>query len=252
MTRRLFVAAVLLCLACRAPPVKPPLVVLAASSLTESLQAVGAAWTAHGNPPVTLSFDASSTLAKQVEAGVPADAFFSADTEWMDALDGKGLIDPATRADLVGNTLVVVVPASSTLRVDTTDTLTDPAVRRLALAGEHVPAGRYARAALTHHALWAALSPRVVNGNNVRTVLRWVADGEADAGVVYGTDAAAEPKVKVAYTFSAASHPPIVYPMAVLRHASQADAAANFLAFCQGAEAAAVFTAAGFRALPPD
>lgn len=227
-----------------------PLVVLAASSLTESLQAVGAAWAARGHPPVTFSFDASSRLARQVEMGAPADAFFSADREWMDYLEERRRIDPATRADLLGNVLVAIRPLGSTLALRSPGDLAAPGVRRLALAGENVPAGRYARAALGSVGVWGAVQSRVVSGDNVRTVLGWVAAGEAEAGVVYRTDARVERKVEVAYTFPAGTHPPIVYPMAVVAGAAHAQAAADFLAYCRSAEAWVVFDGAGFTAPP--
>lgn len=227
-----------------------PVVVLAASSLTEALQKVGAAWTAKGHPAVTFSFDASSKLAKQVEAGAPADAFFSADADWMDYLDQRGLIDPTTRANLLGNSLVAVVPASATMAVATAADLAKPEIKHLALAGENVPAGKYGRAALVSLGAWDAVQARVVSGDNVRTVLGWVATGEADAGVVYVTDAKVETKVKVAFTFPATSHPPIVYPTAVVKGAAHAKDAADFLAYCKSAEGMAVFGAAGFTAAP--
>lgn len=233
-----------LLLGCSSPPA--PLQILAASSLTESLQAVAQDWTARGHPPVTFSFDASSRLAKQVEAGAPVDAFFSADTVWMDALEQKGLVDSGTRRNLVGNTLVVVVPKGQA---------TDPTMqeyRRIALAGESVPAGNYGRIALKNLGIWGTVESRVVSGDSVRTVLGWVATGEADAGVVYGTDARIEPRVSVAYTLPSSSHPPIVYPMAVLRQAPHPQAAADFLAYCLSPEGMAVFRAAGFLPLDGD
>lgn len=233
-----------------APGEAPALVVLAASSLTETLNTVAGAWTAAGHPPVTLSFDASSRLATQIEAGAPADAFFSADEVWMDHLAGKGLIDPATRADLLGNTLVAVLPRASPLALSGAQDLGRPQIRRLALAGENVPAGRYARAALGSLGAWDAVSARVVSGDNVRAVLGWVAKGEADAGVVYATDARVEPAVKVAFPFPATSHPAIVYPAAVVQGSARAAEAADFLRYCRGPEAMAVFLAAGFTSAP--
>ena len=238
-----------------APPAlaaESSLVVLAASSLTESLQAVGAAWSAHGHAAVTFSFDASSRAAKQVEAGAPADAFFSADVEWMDYLDTKGMIDHSTRANLLGNTLVAIVPASSPTAAAITNAseLATSAIAHLALAGESVPAGKYARAALSYLGAWDALSARVVSGDNVRTVLRWVATGEAEAGVVYLTDAKVEPRVKVAFALPPASYPAIAYPAAVVKGAAHAQEAASFLTFCHGPEATAIFYAAGFTPAP--
>lgn len=228
------------------------LVVLAASSLTESLQQVAETWTAQGHPAVTFSFDASSRLAKQVEAGAPVDAFFAADTEWMNYLDEKGLIDTSTRANLLGNTLVLVVPSGSTLGVGGALDLEKSEIKHLALAGESVPAGKYGRAALGSFGVLEGMKHRIVSGENVRTVLGWVATGEAEAGIVYATDAKVEPRVKVAFTFPPASHPPIVYPVAVVKNAARPKDAAAFIAYCKSAEGMAVFTAAGFAgaALP--
>lgn len=226
------------------------LIVLAASSLTESLQAVAAAWTAKGHPMVSISFDASSRLAKQVEAGAPADLYFSADTAWMDYVDTRGLIDPATRTNLLGNTLVAVLPVGSTHAVAGASDVDGQWVRHLALAGENVPAGRYGRAALTDLGALAAVQDRIVSGDNVRTVLGWVATGEADAGIVYTTDAKVEPRVKVAFTFPQSSYPAIVYPAAVVKSAPHARDAADFLAYCRSADGMAVFVAAGFSAAP--
>lgn len=229
---------------------EPPITVLAASSLTESLQAVADAWTARGHPAPTLSFDASSRLARQVDAGAPADLFFSADAGWMDWLAGRGLVDPTTRVDLLGNALVVVVPAGSDLTVSAATGLADPRVRHLALAGESVPAGRYAREALRALGAWDGVADRVVSGDSVRATLAWVAAGEADAGLVYATDARVEPRVTVAWTVPADAHPPIVYPAAVVRKSAHRAEAEAFLAFCRGEVGRETFAAAGFSPPP--
>ena len=214
-----------------------------ASSLRESLEKVGQGWTASGHGPVTFSFEASSRLARQIEAGNPADAYIAADEAWMDYLETRQLIVSKTRSAWLGNTLVAVLPRDSTLELTGPSELTVPKIRHLAVAGEDVPAGRYARAALEP---FAAGGPKLVSGDNVRTVLRWVATGEAEAGVVYGTDARVEPAVKVAFTFPPDSHAPIAYPAAVLSAASQPQAAAAFLEWCKGPEAMTIFAGAGF------
>ncbi len=220
--------------------------VLAASSLTETLPAVAQKWTAQGHPRVEFSFDASSRLARQIEQGAPADAFISADGAWMDQLEAGGLIEPATRFDLVGNTLVAVVPSTSMLRVTTAADLAAAAIKRLGLAGENVPAGRYARTALTTLGLWPRIGERVLSGDNVRTVLGWVASGEVDAGIVYATDALIEPRVRTAFVFPSGSHPAIEYPAAVVLGAAHAADAAAFLGYCRSVEAGSIFAAAGF------
>ena len=224
--------------------------VLAAASLTESLQAVGAKWTAAGHPKVTFSFDASSRLAKQIEAASPTDLFFSADADWMEYLDQRGLIDEPTRVNLLGNALVVVVPVASTATFGSVKHLSRPEVKHVALAAETVPAGKYARAALTSAGAWEGVKDRVVNGENVRTVLGWVAGNEADVGFVYATDAKVESKVKVAFIVPATSYPPIVYPAAVVKNAAHAKESAEFLAYCRSTEGMAVFLAAGFTPPP--
>lgn len=226
----------------------PPLRVLAAASLTDVLPRAGAAWQAAGGQGITWSFEASSRLAAQLAAGAPADLFFSADAAWMDEVAARGLIQPGSRVDLLGNALVAVVPTSATARPATPQALA--AVEGpVALAGETVPAGRYAQEALRHAGVWGAVAPRVVSGENVRAVLAWVARGEASWGVVYATDARVEPRVATALTFPAGSHAPIVYPAAVTAEAGQGEAAARFLAFCAGA-GRGVFEAAGFTVLP--
>ncbi len=229
-----------------APPANGGLTILAASSLTEALQSAGAAWTAQGHASIRFSFDASSRLAKQVEAGTPADLYIAADSTWMDYLAEHRLIDAHTRVNLLGNGLVAIVPAHSAMEIATPADLAIPGIAHLALAGESVPAGAYARAALTTLGVWDKVSRRVVNGDNVRTVLGWVATGEAEAGVVYATDARVDRRVRVAFAFPDSSHAPIVYPAAVLHGAPRSDEAAAFLEWCQTTEGMAIFVAAGF------
>jgi molybdate transport system substrate-binding protein len=219
-------------------------VVFAASSLAGTLDEVADRWSARGNPPVSVHFDASSRLARQIEAGAAADAFFPADLEWMAYLETRGRIAVGTRVELLENTLVIVVPAGSTRTVAAPADLA--ALERIGMAAESVPAGRYGRAALGALGVWTDLAPRIVEGDSVRTVLAWTAGREVEAGIVYGTDARAEPRVRTAYTFPVSSHPPIVYPAAVIEGARGAAAAAAFLGWCAGPEAGAVFAAAGF------
>ena len=223
-----------------------PLTVLAAASLTDVLPKVGEAWTAAGHAPVKLSFDASSRLAKQVESGLAADVFVSADLEWMDYLEQRRLLAAGTRSVVLGNRLVIAVPAGSPLALPDARPLATPEVKHVALAAETVPAGRYGRAALAWAGIAKDVESKIVSGDNVRTVLAWVASGEADAGLVYATDARAEPRVKAAYTFPVTAHPPIVYPAAALAGAADAAAAREFVAFLRSAAARPIFEAAGF------
>lgn len=234
-----------------APPAPPPpsIIVFAAASLTDVLPRAAEAWEVKTGAHATLVFDASSRLAKQLEGGAPADLFVSADAQWMDWSVEHALVRPESRRDLLGNTLVLVVPSGSKFVPSNASDLADARVEHLALAGENVPAGRYARAAFTSLGAWDAVASRVVYGDSVRTALGWVARGEAQAGVVYATDARVEPGVNVAFTFPATSHPPIVYPGAVTSRAAHADEAASFLTFCAG-DGRGMFEDAGFTVVP--
>lgn len=227
-------------------------VVLAAASLQESLNAAADAWAARHYPRPVLSFAASSALARQVLAGAPADMFISADEDWMNELARARLIAPGSRADLVGNALVLVAPASSKLR------RLDPAPGfalatalgggRLAMADpDTVPAGRYGRQALQALKVWPGVAGQIARAENVRSALALVARGAAPLGIVYATDARAEPGVRVVGVFPPQSHAPITYPLARLAAASHPDAE-GFRRFLLSAEAHAIFRRFGFIA----
>lgn len=231
--------------ACRRTDEAGELHVLAAASLTDVLTLVADDFvTTHGGTTPQLVFDASSRLATQIENGAPADVFVSADLEWMDALAEKRLIVDATRVELLGNRLVVVVPKDAASAPASAQDLLQ--LERLALAGEAVPAGKYARAALGQLGVLDALAPKIVAGDNVRTALAWVAKKEAPAAIVYATDAAVEPGVRVAFEIPADSHPRIVYPIAVTTGATQPARARAFVDFCRSEVAQSRFRAAGF------
>lgn len=225
-----------------------PITVFGAASLTNALEEVSKAFTAGGGAPVKLSFAASSALARQIEAGAQADVFVSADLEWMDYLEQRKLIQAASRQNLLGNRLVLISPASSGVSVKLTQ-----GVNLLAALGdgrlatgevETVPVGRYAKAALTHLGVWDSVGPRIAGAENVRAALAFVARGEAPLGIVYATDARAEPRVRVVDVFAENSHPPIVYPIALT--ASASPAAQAYLRYLTGAEARKVFERFGF------
>jgi molybdate transport system substrate-binding protein len=226
-----------------------PVTVFAAASLQDALSAAAKTFTADTGIAVKFSFDASSTLARQIEQGAPADLFASADLDWMDYLAKLNLIDPKSRINLLGNRLVVIAPKDAAL----TELKFDQASFEAALgsgriatgAVETVPVGRYAKGALEKLGLWTALSSRIAPAENVRAALAYVARGEAPLGIVYATDAAAEPKVKIVATFPRDSHPTIVYPFAVTA-AAKGDDAKRFLTFLQGPAARAIFVAQGF------
>lgn len=224
------------------------LTVFAAASLTDSLKQIGADYERRTGQKVAFNFEASSLLARQIAEGAPADIFFSADTTQMDYLAKKDLIDPATRQDRLGNTLVVVVPQDSTLQIHSATDLANADVKRLALADpKAVPAGVYAKAWLRKFQVWDAVEPKVVPMENVRGALAAVASGNVDAGVVYKTDATISKRVKIAYeVLPAADGPDIKYPMAMVKGSSQPEAAKQFLKYLGSEEAAEVFKKFGF------
>lgn len=238
--------AVLVGSACaRAGESEGPLIVHGAASLADVLPRVAAPFEAV-NGPVRLQFGASSRLARQIEAGAPGDVVFSADLAWMDFLDERGLLRPGSRRVLLENALVVVVPAGSRRSLPSLHALANDGIARMALAGEGVPAGRYARAALESAGVLEGLSSKVASADDVRMALAWVARGEADAGIVYATDAKAEPRVQVAFVIPRELHPPVVVTAAVLASSTRPDEAERFLAHCESEGAREVFHAAGF------
>jgi molybdate transport system substrate-binding protein len=234
---------------------EPPhgLLVFAASSLTDALNEIGAAYEHDRGQPVKLSYAASSALARQIESGARADVFFSADTDWMDYLQKAKLIDASTRRNIVGNTLVLVAPADSATRLEIA-----PGFALAAALGpdghlstgdpDSVPVGRYAKAALTSLGVWDSVSARLVRADNVRAALQFVARGEAPLGIVYETDARVEKKVRIVAAFPATSHPPIIYPAAATSQGA-ADGA-RFVHYLEGPAAQSVFHKYGFAAPP--
>ncbi len=228
------------------PPQEPEtLVVLAASSLQDVLPAAAEVWERSGGAPVRFSFDATSRLAPQVFRGAPADVFISADLDWMRWLEEREGVDLASVRSILSNRLVFAVPAEAFAPLDP-QALEDSRVRRIALAGEDVPAGRYARAALELAGVWERVRDRVVRGGSARGTLEWVARGEADGGVVYRTDALAGSRVRIAFEFPPGGYPEVVYPGAVAAGSRNARAAAAFLDFLGGPEARAIFARSGF------
>ena len=226
--------------------------VFAAASLKNAMDDVAAAWTKSGKAPIKLSLAASNTLAKQIEQGAPADLFFSADLDWMDYAESKGLIRPGTRVNLLANAIVIIAPrdtkASISMgpRLDLTSALGSG---RIAMGNvDAVPAGKYGKAALEKLGAWDGVKDKVAQADSVRAALLLVSRGEAPLGIVYATDAAADPNVKVLATFPPDSHPPIVYPVAVTKDATHADAAA-LVGFLRGPEAKAAFEKQGFTIL---
>ncbi len=225
------------------------LVVFAAASLKESLDEAARTFERASGQKVTVSYAGSSALAKQLENGAPAHVFVSADGDWMDYLAARRLIDAATRADLLRNRLALIAPAGSTAAIDIKPGLRLAAplgAGRLAIADpDHVPAGKYARAALEKLGAWNEIETRLARAQNVRAALIFVARGEAPLGIVYQTDALAEKRVRVLALFPEDSHPAIVYPVAVTTSSKHA-LAAGFVAFLKSREARAIFERHGF------
>ncbi len=226
--------------------------VFAAASLKNAMDDVAAAWVRDGKAPVKVSLAASNTLAKQIEQGAPADIFFSADLDWMDYLAGKGLVRPETRVNLLANAIVLVAPKDSAVSVRAApgfDLAAALGSGRLAMGNvDAVPAGKYGRAALEKLGAWEGVKDKVAQADSVRAALLLVSRGEAPLGIVYATDAAADPSVKVVGTFPADSHPPIIYPVAVTKDAANAEAGA-FLAYRRGPAGRAAFERQGFTVL---
>lgn len=228
-----------------------PLTVFAAASLTDAMQDISGAWArTAGNAPPRLSFGSSSTLARQIEQGAPANLFASADQRWMDYLAERNLLAPGTRRDLLGNRLALIVPKDQARTVQVGPNLDLGALLgpdgRLATGDPaHVPVGLYAKQALTKLGLWDKVEPRLARAEDVRAALLLVERGEAPAGIVYATDAAASAKVAVAGTFPADSHDPITYPFAIIRDGDTPQARA-LMTFLAGPEARAIFARRGF------
>ena len=229
---------------------KPPLV-LAAASLQESLTAAAQAWAAHGHPLPVLSFGASSALARQIEAGAPADLFISADEDWMNELQKKQLLRPGSRISFLGNRLVLIAPKGS--RVNLPIRRGFPLARtlgsgRLAIADPaSVPAGIYGKAALTALGVWQDVEPKLAPAENVRAALAFVERGEAPLGIVYETDAIASKNVVIFGRFPPNSHPPISYPIGMLRASTNAEAE-TFRRFLISPVGKAIFRRFGFSA----
>ena len=231
--------------------------VFAAASLKTALDDVAAQWHKETGKTVRISYAASGALAKQIEAGAPADMFISADVPWMDYLAEHNLIKPETRRNLLGNALVLVAPSESKAQPMQIDARTDllgllGKDGRLAMGQpKSVPAGAYAEQALTALGLWSKVKDRIAQTESVRAALVFVARGEAPLGIVYRSDAHAEPKVKVLGTFPQSSHPPIVYPIAMVAASVNPDAKA-FYDYLASPAASAIFKREAFDVLPGD
>ncbi len=240
-----------LALVCAAPAVAEtgaPITVFAAASLKNALDEVNLAYGARGGGTARASYASSSVIARQIAAGAPADVFISADTDWIDDLEKRGLIAPGSRRDLLTNRLVLIAPRDSAVRLKIAPGMklaTALGGGRLAIGGPDVPAGRYAEASLTALGIWPSVQDHLAPGENVRATLAFVARGEAPLGIVYETDALIEPAVRVVGVFPEGSHPPVVYPAALVA-TSHNPAAGAYLAFLRGPQARSIFRRYGF------
>jgi molybdate transport system substrate-binding protein len=227
-------------------------VIFAAASMKTALDAIAAAWTARNGGAPSISYAASPVLAKQIEQGAPADIFVSADLQWMDYLDKAKHIRPGTRRNLLGNSLVLIEPADgkSELKIE-------PGFNLAGAVGDgklavctitSCPGGVYAKEALEKLGIFAALEPKLAQADNIRNALALVARGEAPFGIVYLTDAKAEPKVRVVGTFPEETHSPIIYPVAITAESKHKDAA-QFIAYLSSQEATKILTGQGFKIL---
>ncbi|OWV71348.1 molybdenum ABC transporter substrate-binding protein [Rhizobium sp. R634] len=228
------------------------LTVFAAASLKNALDAANAAWTSESGKEAVASYAASGALAKQIENAAPADIFISADLDWMDYIAKKNLTKADTRTNLLGNRIVLVAekdkakPVEIKKGFDLAGLLGDS---KLAMGEpKSVPAGKYGMAALEKLGVWTSVETKVAGAESVRAALALVSRGEAPYGIVYQTDAAADKGVAIVGTFPADSHPPIIYPVAILTESKNPDAAA-YLDFLKSDKAAAFFTAQGFTVL---
>ncbi|MCG7391733.1 molybdate ABC transporter substrate-binding protein [Microvirga sp. ACRRW] len=224
-------------------------VVFAAASLKNALEDVAAAWKQETGKNAVISYAASNALAKQIEAGAPADIFFSADLDWMDYAASKSLIKPETRTNLLGNSIVLIAPKDSSVQVSLQpglDLASALGNGRLAIGQvEAVPAGKYGKAALERLGAWDGVKDKVAQADNVRAALLLVSRGEAPLGIVYKTDAVSDPNVKIVAAFPEGTHPPIVYPVALTKESANPDAS-SLLNFLRSDRAKPFFEKQGF------
>ena len=234
-------ATVLICFTPTRAPAEG-ILVAAAASLTEVLQEISGDYQALSKHPVKFNFGPSSSLARQIEEGAPADLFFSADLSQMDKLDKKGRLEAGTRKNLLSNQLVMIVPADSKLGLSSPEDLSRPGVKRIALAEpSSVPVGVYSKRYLTDEGLWNKVRAKVVPVQDVRATLASVQSGNVEAAFVYKTDAAISRKVKIVYEVPIDKGPKITYPVAIVKESKRKDAAGDFMSHVQSPAAKKFF-----------
>ena len=229
-----------------------PLRVFAAASVKDVLAVIAQDYTAQAKPGITIVSASSAALARQIDAGAPADIFISADFEWMDYLQTRDRLQRGTRFDLAGNRLVLIAPSQRPINIKLVRGVNLVALLgpngRLAMADpQHVPAGKYAKAALEQLDAWTALSTRLAPAENVRVAMNFVARGESPLGLVYATDALAEPRVHIVASVDPQLHPAIVYPAAALKN--YRDGTIEFLGYLRSPSARKRFNTAGFSSV---
>ncbi len=245
--KKLCLLTFLLCSAAR--PVTAEITVFAAASLTDSLEEIAADYENATGEKIRFNFAASNTLTQQIRAGAPADIFFSADEARMDALDTAGLIVKDTRRNLLENSLVIITPKNG-VKISNPDDLAKPTIRHLSLGDpKSVPAGVYAKQWLVEIGLWKSVETKIVPAENVRAAMAVVESGNAEAGIVYKTDAAISEKIIVSFEISATRGPKIIYPAAVLKDSRNMAAARKFITYLAGMQADQAFAKFGFSVI---
>ncbi|WEG12374.1 molybdate ABC transporter substrate-binding protein [Pullulanibacillus sp. KACC 23026] len=224
------------------------LTISAAASMQDALNEVKDAYEKTSPNKLVINFGSSGTLETQIEQGAPVDLFLSAAEDNMKALSDKGLIDPTHETDLLKNDLVLIVPKTSSLSIKSLDDLKSDSVKKVGIGiPDSVPAGAYAKEALTNTKDWDAVQPKLVQGKDVRQVLDYVETGNVEAGIVYRTDALISSKVKIAATIPDSEHSPIVYPVGIIKDSKHAKAAQDFYKFLQTDQAGKIFEKYGFK-----
>ncbi len=224
------------------------LTISAAASMTDALQEIQQAYEAeHANVKLNFNFGASGALQQQIEQGAPADLFLSAAVKNMKALEDKQLIDSSHEKDLLANELVAVVNAKEPAQVSGMEDLKGTGLKKIAIGiPESVPAGNYAKEALTNAKLWDTLQPKLVQAKDVRQVLQYVETGNADAGFVYKTDALTSDQVKLAFTVDPSAYTPVVYPVGIVKATKHSREAVDFYEYLQTDSAVDIFKKYGF------
>ncbi|MDE0086397.1 MAG: molybdate ABC transporter substrate-binding protein, partial [Candidatus Poribacteria bacterium] len=231
----------------------PELRVFGAMSLTDALTEIGEQFTTKHGVRVSYNFAASSTLQRQIEKGASADVFISASPQQVTALETREMLETGSRYDVLSNRLVLVSHKNAVLSVKTANMLADDAVSRIAIGQpEIVPAGTYAKEALTHLGLWEKAHPKLVFGTDVRATLAYVSAGNVDVAIVYQTDVTLSKNVKILYEFPVEAHSPIVYPAIILRDSNQIPLAQQFIAYLKTPSTTKIFEKHGFTSLTID